>query len=40
MDIIESTGDLVRFGIRVKIFAYPENIVSTWIMISVKFRMI
>jgi centrosomal protein CEP76 len=33
-DILVSRGDVVRMSIRVKIFVYAENVVSTWVMIA------
>ncbi|KAF0975031.1 hypothetical protein FDP41_005784 [Naegleria fowleri] len=32
-NILESVGDRVRFGIRVKIFTYPEDVQAVWLMI-------
>lgn len=37
-DIMETRGDRVRFGVRVKIFVYPENVLSTWIIVGVQYR--
>ncbi|KAL9642610.1 hypothetical protein ABK040_009690 [Willaertia magna] len=31
--ILECVGDRVRFGIRVKVFAYPEDVLAVWVMI-------
>jgi len=39
-DIMECTGDVVRFGIRVKIVSYPEDVLSVWLMICVKYRSV
>ena len=36
-DILNTRGDNVQFGLRVKIFTYPEDICSVWVMLAVKF---
>lgn len=40
MDILKTQGDMVRFGLRVRVFAYPEDVVSLWVMLSVKYQEI
>jgi len=37
LDILQSKGDSVRFGLRVKVFAYPEDIASCWIFLAVSY---
>jgi hypothetical protein len=37
-DIVATRGDQVRFGLRVKIVPYPENVCAVWVMIAVKFK--
>jgi centrosomal protein CEP76 len=37
-DILNTRGDHVNFALRVKIFAYPEDICAVWVMLAVKFR--
>lgn len=39
-DIIECVGDVVRFGVRVKVVAYPEDVLSVWLMLAVKYRSV
>lgn len=39
-DIITTRGDNVKFGIRVKIISYPQDVYSIWMMIAVKYRPI
>ena len=38
VDIVETRGDAVRFGLRVKIFPYPEGVCAVWLMLAVKYR--
>jgi centrosomal protein CEP76 len=40
LDIMECVGDSVRFGIRVKVYTYPEDIVAVWVMLAVKYRAV
>jgi len=35
--ILETKGDSVRFGMRVKAIVYPENAIGTWTLIAVKY---
>lgn len=37
-DILTTEGDGVRLGLCVKVFAYPEDLVSVWVMLAVKWR--
>eukprot|EP00760_Papus_ankaliazontas_P002034 PhM_4_TR10801/c0_g3_i1/m.52595/K16457/CEP76; centrosomal protein CEP76 len=37
-EIIECTGDDVRFMVRVKCTTYPDEVVSVWAMIAVRYR--
>lgn len=39
-DILYSRGDQVTFAVRCKIYPYPQNFYSVWMMIAVKFRPI
>jgi len=39
-DIIYTRGDNARFAVRCKIFPYPQDIYSIWIMLAVKYRPI
>jgi centrosomal protein CEP76 len=39
-DILHTRGDNSSFAIRCKIYAYPQNVISVWVMIAVKFRPI
>jgi centrosomal protein CEP76 len=39
-DILYSRGDQVNFAIRCKVYPYPQNVNSIWIMIAVKYRPI
>lgn len=36
-EILKSRGDPVKFALRVKIYAYPENMLAVWVMLAVKF---
>jgi hypothetical protein len=37
-DVISSTGDYVRFALRVRVEAYPEDMVAVWVMLAVRFQ--
>jgi hypothetical protein len=37
-EILSTRGDMVRFGIRIRIFPYPEGVRAVWVMLAVKFR--
>lgn len=37
-DVLDSHGDYIRFAIRVRVFPYPEDLVSTWVMIAVRYQ--
>lgn len=39
-DILYTRGDNSSFAIRCKVYTYPQNINSIWIMIAVKYRPI
>ncbi len=39
-DILYSRGDNIKFAIRCKIVQYPQNILSVWCMVAVKYRAI
>eukprot|EP00697_Spironema_sp_BW2_P007744 gnl/Spiro4/22113_TR10881_c0_g1_i1.p1 gnl/Spiro4/22113_TR10881_c0_g1~~gnl/Spiro4/22113_TR10881_c0_g1_i1.p1 ORF type:complete len:654 (-),score=146.58 gnl/Spiro4/22113_TR10881_c0_g1_i1:127-2022(-) len=39
-EILRTRGDSVRFGLRVKIFPYPEDAASVWVMLAVKYRQV
>lgn len=39
-DIIGTRGDQVKFAFRCKLYPYPQNIYSLWVMFAVKFRPI
>lgn len=39
-DIIYTKGDNIRFAVRCKIIQYPQDILSCWVMIAVKYRQI
>lgn len=39
-DILYTRGDTIRFAVRCKIYQYPQDIMSCWLMIGVKFRPI
>jgi hypothetical protein len=37
-DILGARGDSLRFGLRVKVFAYAENVCAVWVMLAVKYK--
>ena len=37
-DILAVAGDTVRFGLRCRIFAYPDDICAVWVMLAVRFQ--
>jgi centrosomal protein CEP76 len=37
-DVIRSSGHDLRFAVRVRVFAYPEDIVATWVMLAVMYK--
>jgi len=37
-DLLKSTGDSVRFAVRVRIFPFPEDTCATWVILAVKYR--
>eukprot|EP00762_Andalucia_godoyi_P003172 ANDGO_00990.mRNA.1 Centrosomal protein of 76 kDa OS=Danio rerio GN=cep76 PE=2 SV=1 len=37
-DVIRSRGTDVRFGVRTRVFVYPENVVATWLMVAVMYK--
>lgn len=37
-DILSTVGQAVKFAVRVKVFAYPEDLCSVWVMLAVKFK--
>eukprot|EP00759_Apiculatamorpha_spiralis_P026215 PhF_6_TR29304/c0_g1_i1/m.42969/K16457/CEP76; centrosomal protein CEP76 len=37
-DILECVGDDVHFMLRCKVFVYPEDVLSVWVMIAVRYR--
>lgn len=39
-DILYSRGDQVSFAVRCKIYPYPQNVYSIWLMIATKYRQI
>ncbi len=39
-DILDTKGDTVRFSLRVKVTAYPEDSVATWTILAVRYRSI
>ncbi len=39
-DILYTRGDQVTFAVRCKIYPYPQNVLSIWLMIATKFRQI
>lgn len=39
-DILHTRGDNSSFAVRCKIYAYPQNILSIWVMLAAKFRPI
>jgi len=39
-EIINTRGDTVRFALRVKLMAYPEEKAAVWVMLAVRFRSI
>ena len=40
IDILNSRGDQVQFAVRCKLYPYPQNVYSCWIMIAVKYRVV
>uniref|UniRef100_A0A7S1J7S2 Centrosomal protein of 76 kDa n=1 Tax=Eutreptiella gymnastica TaxID=73025 RepID=A0A7S1J7S2_9EUGL len=38
IDILETVGQLVTHCVRVKCFAYAENVVSVWVMLAVRYK--
>lgn len=38
-EVLDFVGDDMRFAVRVKCFAFPEGIVSTWVMLAVSYRV-
>ena len=39
-DILNSRGDQVQFAVRCKLYPYPQNVYSCWILIAVKYRVV
>ena len=39
-EIVETKGDLIRFGVRAKAIVYPESAIGVWIIIAVKYKPI
>ena len=39
-DILNTRGDMVTFAVRCKVYSYPQNIFSVWMMIATKYRVI
>lgn len=39
-DILQTRGDQVRFAIRVKLVAYPEERCAVWVMLAVRYRSV
>lgn len=39
VEILDAVGDDVKFGIRVKVFGYPEGVRSVWIMLASAYRV-
>lgn len=39
-DILNTRGDNVTFAVRCKVYPYPQNIYSVWMMIATKYRVI
>jgi centrosomal protein CEP76 len=37
-DIIETIGDKVAFGVRVKVQNFAEGVCAVWVMLAVRFR--
>jgi hypothetical protein len=37
-DILSTRGDMIRFGLKVKVVPYPEGVKAVWVMLAVKFR--
>lgn len=40
IDVLQTRGDTVRFAIRIKVVAYPEEISAVWAMLAVRFRSV
>eukprot|EP00002_Diphylleia_rotans_P038838 TRINITY_DN8878_c0_g1_i3.p2 TRINITY_DN8878_c0_g1~~TRINITY_DN8878_c0_g1_i3.p2 ORF type:complete len:104 (+),score=20.58 TRINITY_DN8878_c0_g1_i3:200-511(+) len=40
VDLLNTRGDQVRFGLRVRVFPYPDNICAVWVMIAVKYKSV
>ena len=40
VDILQTRGDTVRFALRIKVIAYPEEICAVWIMLAVRYRSV
>ena len=39
-DILNTRGDSVTFAVRCKLYPYPQNIYSLWVMVATKYRVI
>ena len=37
-DILRTRGDHTRFGLRVKVYPYPEDVCAVWVMLAVQYR--
>eukprot|EP00667_Euglena_gracilis_P005263 EG_transcript_5303 len=37
-DILETVGQVVTFFVRVKCFVYPEDVLSVWVMLAVRYK--
>ena len=37
-DILKTSGDSVRFALRVKIFVFPEDVKAIWVMLACMFK--
>ena len=39
-EIVTCRGDQVKLALRVKVIAYPENAVATWVMLACRYKII
>lgn len=39
-EIIRTQGDRVRFGLRVHVYAYPEDTLAVWLHLCVSYRSV
>jgi centrosomal protein CEP76 len=38
LDILKTRGDTVRFGVRVVVVGYAEDVAAVWVMVAVRFK--